>query len=119
MKVFLIDPIAGKVTEHDIPRSGSGFLECSYELLQCSCVTIAQYDEKNVVYCDDEGLLKEREGFFMTPAHPDLICGRALVVGDCDDDGENTETSLTLEDVQKGVSMVKADHLYQILASLR
>lgn len=78
-------------------------------------MTIAQYDEKNVIYCDDEGLLREHEGFLMTPDHPELICGRALVVGDCDDDGENTESNLTLEQVQAGVSMVKADHLYRIL----
>jgi len=115
MRVILVDPVAKTVTEHDIPRSGGGFLEEAYKLTGCSCITVAQYDSDHDVYVDDEGLLKQVEGFVMVPRHPEPLAGKALIVGAVDDEGENTPATVDLDHVKKSVSMINFEHVIRLI----
>lgn len=93
MRAYLIDPAERTLTvvDHD------GKLSSIYELLGCDRVTTAQVaDLGDVVYVDDEGLLKGPTNFFLVEGHPTPLAGKGLVVGTTYD-GDDAEPNVTEE----------------------
>ena len=92
MKAFLIDPAKQTVSEiefygdwREINRLiGSETFDC---------VTIN--GKGDVVFVDDEGLLKGLDRFFSVQGYPEPLVGRGLVLG-CDAEGETVEPAINL-----------------------
>lgn len=90
MRAYLIDPVKHQITEVDY----TGSLYHAYDLLGVSIVEAAQFNTKrDVVYVDEEGLLKQPVDFFCLPAYPQLLAGRGLVVGTTRD-GDDKEPAV-------------------------
>jgi len=79
-----------------------------YKLIECegSPFTLVYIDDHNVIFVDDEGLLKDQRYYFNVEGHPFPIAGIGLVLG-TDAEGETTSTSLTLPDLLAKVSFVE------------
>ena len=70
-----------------------------YGLIGNGCSTFAcpvEFDNGDVLYCDDEGLLKEKvEGCFMFPEWNTPIVGNAVILGS-DDDGQSIDAKTNI-----------------------
>ena len=75
-----------------------------YRLLECSCFTIAGYfDNGDVVYADDEALLKDPKHFIslgVNNGHP--FAGNALIVG-TSNQGETISCESIVQDIKQDV----------------
>ncbi len=96
MRAFLIDPEDRTICEIDF----AGGLDNFYEVLGCSCITVAgPLPNGDDVWVDDEGLLKDPEYFFTIPRYPTPLAGRGLVLS-CDDQGASGPANATLTDLR-------------------
>jgi hypothetical protein len=102
---FLIRPKQRDIVSvlHDV----SNYKEI-YKLIECddSPFTLVYIDDRNVIFVDDEGLLKDARHYFNVEGHPFPIAGIGLVLG-TDPEGETTSTSLSLPELQAKVSFTE------------
>lgn len=99
MKAFLIDPDERSVTEVDY----SGDYRQIYTLIGAECFTAAEFNEfGDVVYVDDEGLMKGPTSFFIIEGYPQPLAGKGLVIG-TDEEGDSQAPSTDLEWLQSNV----------------
>lgn len=63
----------------------------------------------NVLYVDEEGLLKQPNDFILVDGRP--FAGSGLVVGPTDEDGNDTDAQGTLESLCKRVEFVDASNV--------
>ena len=97
MKAYLIDPFEETVTEVDY----DGHLESLYLLLECSIVDAVTCITNDSIFVDDEGLLGvEGQKFFLFPGYPQPLAGKGLFVGPPDEDGNETEPTMPLVEVE-------------------
>jgi len=100
MKAFLIDPFDRNITEIDF----EGNYKKIQELVECDVFTIARPSHDLDVYVDDEGLINGKDqSFFLIDGYPDLLAGKALVLGHTHD-GDSAPAPVTLRQLQDSVT---------------
>lgn len=82
MRAYLIDPVARTVSDVDFDGGPSGI----HRLLDVDCFDCARFDTArgltgDVVYVDDEGLLRPDRAWFWISGYYAPLAGRGLVVG--------------------------------------
>lgn len=98
MRGILIDPFARTVTETD----WTGELHAAYELVGAHPIDVLSLDPLTELILDDEGLLRERQAFFMWGTYPAFLAGKALVAGTTRD-GDWADCQLIVDEVQAQV----------------
>jgi len=93
MKAYLIDPQEREIRQVDY----DGDYKSIYRLLDIELFTVVELNEqRDVVYVDDEGLLKDPVYFFTVEGYGQPLAGKGLVLG-TDGEGETVEPTLSLE----------------------
>lgn len=98
MRGVLIDPYTRTVSEIEI----DGSLAAMQELLQVETVCSVRVSREDILWVDDEGLLKPSIPIFRLGVVPDPLAGRGLVLG-ITSEGENRRTVIPLDFVQDTV----------------
>lgn len=99
MLAILIDPFTETIEVVDY----SGDWQDISTLLECSLFTTIDLSDSDTLYVDDEGLYVEDQRFFNLEGYPQPLAGRGLVLG-YTPDGDSTDSSLTVSQVQDMVS---------------
>jgi hypothetical protein len=104
-KALLVDPANRTVEEVEY----EGYKEIQ-RLLGCRCFALvpsfmAEEEKwKNVTaYCDDEGLFKDRLSFMRLPFYPEPVAGKVLVSGPTDEEGDDTDRTVSAEELRVAV----------------
>ena len=108
MKAILIDVKNQEVkeVEHD------NTIENIYNHVDCRTFTVVKIDKFNVIFVDDEGLLKENLYFSYSALHHLRhfeLAGNGLILG-VDDEGNSVPTTLTVDEVKDKVSWLPANY---------
>lgn len=104
VKAVYIDVVENTITDIEIEPTLSEY----YRLLRCSTIEAVRWAfPDNDLYIDEEGLLKEITCFFTIGPHQ--FAGSALVVGPPDEDGGETSTTLTADEVRKVVKIYQIE----------
>lgn len=101
MRAILIDPFSKSITEVD----HSGDYKQIYQFLQISSpFTSIRLAPREVLFIDDEGLLKDQahQKFFKISAIAQPLAGRGLILG-FNAEGESVGTNLTLSQIKANV----------------
>lgn len=79
MKAYLIDPFEKQITEVE----HNGDYKQIQEFIEADLFTVVRINDfGDVLYVDDEGLLKEEgQAFFLFDGYPQPLAGKALVLG--------------------------------------
>lgn len=101
IRALLIDPAAKAVSELTLPAGG--MLKALYEAIQCDTVDVVYMDHGLCAYVDDEGLFKPDQDFWRLREwqHDTCIAGRAVVVGDPDEDGNDTDCPIGVDELRE------------------
>ena len=99
MLAILIDPFHETIEMVDY----SGDWEDISALIGCSLFTTIDLGDSDTLYVDDEGLYVKNQRFFNLKGYPQPLAGRGLVLG-YTLDGDSTDSSLTVSQVQDMVS---------------
>ena len=110
INALLIDPHAKTITDVTVVK-GSGRLQDLHDLLGCHAVDAMPFVTESpedsppaVLYCDDEGECKDQPGFMIVTLSVTstdgiifrrLVAGKAALFGPIDDNGNDTDTTLT------------------------
>lgn len=101
IKAYYVDPTTNTAKAVDIKPS----LDTYYDMLHCTCIDIVNRGFGRTgktrfdIICDDEGLFVDKPYISAIDERGNaMLVGSLLVVGESDDDGN--ETSLTDEDVR-------------------
>jgi hypothetical protein len=100
MRTVLIDPVARSFTEVDY----NGDYKSIYTHLECDLFDVV-YTDLGDVYVDDEGLLKGPP-----------LAGRGLVFGPVDEDGNSTEATVSIDELEKKVRFMSAPQVLEMFA---
>ncbi len=109
MKGYKIDSINRQVTEVELSsdyRDIYNVVNC--ETFACPYITA----ENDALYCDDEGLLKPVEGFFLLEGYSQPIAGNGLILG-TDDEGDSADARVDLETLKSRVKFMTHSQAYQ------
>lgn len=103
MRGILIDPFTRTISEIET----GGTLAEIYSTLEVELITVVSIGQEDILYIDDEGLLvpKEVQEYFYWRGSNQPYAGRGLILG-TDEEGDNTDTSLTAEDVRRLVTFL-------------
>ncbi len=125
MKAILIDAVEKTVREVEY----DGKLHTLYGYLRCNLVDVVSLphldtgkgDSLNDLFVDDEGLLTatDDDSPFIVFRNNWTFAGSGLIVGQCDEDGNTTETTLTADFVRQHVVFASLGQLRQIGAEPR
>lgn len=98
-KGYLIDPKAKTITH---VRHDTKDYRQIYDLIDCkpSPFTIVHLDDENMIFIDDEGLLKNPRYFFNIAGYPQPLAGKGLVLGS-NPEGETVSATIEYEDLKK------------------
>ena len=102
MKGILINPFDETIKEVSI----LGNLEDIYLLTECSTFDVVSLSEKDDLYVDDEGLLKDNRYFTI---YDKPIAGKSLIMGH-DDEGNSISTTLSLQEIKDVVEWLPEGH---------
>ena len=102
MKGILINPFDETVKEVSI----LGNIEDIYLLTECSTFDVVALSEKDDLYVDDEGLLKDNR-YFTIYGKP--IAGRGLIMSH-DVEGNSVSTTLSLQEIKDVVEWLPEGH---------
>jgi hypothetical protein len=114
-KAILLDATNRKITEVDLPDVGSDgrysdWLEAAYKHLGVR--TIAAWrslPNGDVIYVDDEALLKERNSqtpWFAMHEMGAPVCGNALITGEEGPEGETSSAKSTIQEIEDRTVML-------------
>lgn len=111
-RALFIDSTAGKVTQIEVPFRGHEFLDALYKRIGCDLIEVAtEFPNGDVLYVDEEGLLKEPKHFFDISAHQPFA-GNGVIVGrETDDEG-------TLADCQTALTDLKITFVGPVVAAV-
>ena len=71
-----------------------------YKTMNVDLITVALYiDDNNLMYVDDEGLLKSPKHFFYFEGSYQPFAGNGLILG-LDDNGEDVSTIYSIEEIK-------------------
>jgi hypothetical protein len=109
MKGIFIDVVNQTISYVTI---GNG-IQPIYDTIGCSTFECVDVDNKNTIYCDEEGLLNldSNSKFFKIDNYPQPISGNGLILGFDDETGESTDTSLSVMDL---VTRIRFMDIYQV-----
>jgi hypothetical protein len=108
MKALLIDSKNRLVKQIEI---GEHYTEIS-KAIDCEVFTAPHIMQDNdTLYCDDEGLLKNPENFFLLDSYPQPLAGNGLILG-CDDEGESTDVSISLAELSSRVTFMNVHEAF-------
>ena len=99
MLAILIDPFHETIEMVDY----SGDWQDISALIGCDLFTTINLGDSDTLYVDDEGLYVKNQRFFNLEGYPQPLAGRGLVLG-YTPDGDSTDSSLTVSQVQDMVS---------------
>jgi hypothetical protein len=76
------------------------------KILGYSCMTVGGYlNEHNVLYVDDNGLLKDPTMFIYAPTvYPEMLAGNGVIIG-VNDEGETVDCTVSLKEVSARVAI--------------
>ena len=106
-KGILIDVHNRTITEVEVTKDQEGSqLQSMYKHIKCGIVECVSFNEKNDVWVDEEGLLTLTPDsmFFKIVGYPDFLCGNGLVLGFDEENGDSSDTTLTIDDVKSKVT---------------
>lgn len=106
IQAFFINAKEQTVTQMEIKQD----LQTYYDLIGCRVVDGIYLDAENFCYVDDEGLLKEQEGYFALANFPRPFAGNGIIVG-TDEEGNDVSSKLVLEEVRRNVKFYRPDEL--------
>jgi hypothetical protein len=108
MKALLIDSKNKVVKQIEI---GEHFTEIS-KAIDCETFSAPHIlENEDTMYCDDEGLLKNPQHFFLLDTYPQPIAGNGLILG-CDDEGDSIDVKTTLDELISRVTFMNIDDAY-------
>jgi hypothetical protein len=106
---ILIDPVAERIEY----AAYDGHYTHIYKLLsdpennlEVGTFAVVQVDEKESLYVDDNGLLKNPRYFFIWSSYPQPLAGRGLILG-VNRGGSDVSTKMTLDSVRRMVRFTK------------
>ena len=102
MKGILINPFDETIKEVNI----LGNAEDVYLLTECSTFDVVALSDKDDLYVDDEGLLKDNR-YFTIYGKP--LAGKSLIMGH-DDEGNTVSTNLSLQEIEDVVEWLPEGH---------
>ena len=104
MKAIKIDVVKKEVYEVNIEDT----LEAIYEQIESDMfeVALAIRPQGDVVYVDEEGLLKVSKGWFTIQGQPQPLSGHGLVVGLDHHNGASRDVKVTVDEVRKIVTFM-------------
>ena len=102
MKGILINPFDETIKEVNI----SGNIEDIYLLTECRTFDIVALSDKDDLYVDDEGLLKDNRYFTI---YGKAIAGRGLIMAH-DIEGNSISTILSLQEIEDVVEWLPKGH---------
>ena len=105
MKAILIDVENKEIREVDY----SGDYRDISKMIGCEYFTIVGITCENVIYVDDEGLLKDNKNFFKVDSCSDQLAGNGLILG-VDSTGDTISTILKVSDVEELVGFIDYDN---------
>ena len=86
-------------------------LEDMYREMEVDLVTIGTHiDDKNSIFVDDEGLLKNPEHFFFWEGAHQPFAGNGLILA-ADDEGETISTTITGKEAQEKITFLSYSDL--------
>lgn len=111
MKAIKIDVIKQHVEEIDIEDS----LNSMYAELDCNTFTAPySFANNDVLYVDDEGLLKDWENvkgaFFLKEWNVQPLFGHGLIIG-TNEEGESVDVSTNIEKIRNQIVFFKKDEV--------
>ena len=102
MKAFLIDPEKRTITEVDY----DGHHKSIYKLIGADLFDTVRLSGSDVIFVDDEGLMKNPQHFFKLDGLTSPLAGKGLVLG-TNNRGENISPKLVLlEDLQRWITFI-------------
>lgn len=96
IKNLLIDPVERTVEE--VEREDG--LKSIYALILCDCIDGIQMPNGDIIYVDDEGLMKNHKRFWAIPGFNQFIAGRGLICG-IDEEGNDVDCKTLVEPARK------------------
>ena len=111
MRTVLIDPYERSFTEVDY----DGDYKSIYKHLGCDTFDVV-YTDLGDVFVDDEGLLKGPSKFFYIQGTPQPLAGRGLVFGPVDEDGNSTEATISIDELEKKVRFMSPTQVIEMFA---
>ena len=101
-KAYLIDPEKKTIEAVEL----DGDLKSIYKLLDCDMIAAPiEFDNKDTMFVDDEGLFKEQKGAIKMKDWSYPIVGKVMIIG-CDDEGESVDVKTPIEFFQKEIIWV-------------
>lgn len=109
---YLIDPVERTIIKVEVSPNDLGTY---YRALDCETFTLAAFNDiGDVVFVDDDGLLKGPTSFFLIEGYPQPLAGKGLVLG-TDPEGETIAPTVgfdwLVENVDFGVPMRVGDRV--------
>jgi hypothetical protein len=98
MRAILVDPYKRQITEVDHDGTLSGI----YAAIQVNTICSVRVNNHDILWLDDEGLLKEGVPVFWWGTCEHVLAGRGLVLG-VDDEGETVGARIPLDTVKGDV----------------
>jgi hypothetical protein len=111
MRTILIDPVERSFTEVNY----DGDFRSIYTHLGCDLFDVV-YTDLGDIYVDDEGLLKSPQKFFHIEGLPSPLAGRGLVFGPVDEEGNSTEATVSIDELEKKVRFMSAPQVLEMFA---
>lgn len=105
MRAILIDPVDRSIKEVEL---GDDYREIQRKLSYTDeyvTFTPLELNERNVMYLDDEGLLKAGLRVFQWKGYMSPLAGRGLILGQ-DSEGDSVSTTMTVESIKRKVFFV-------------
>ena len=100
MKALFIDVINETITETTIGNYKEIYQKIAND---CSIFTCpVEFENSDIIYVDDEGLLKEVHGGFMMNGWKYPLIGNAIILG-ADDEGESIDYASDVEEIKKQI----------------
>ena len=109
MKGFIINPVERSVEEVDRPFENLDELQTAVGgYIELAGIIEDQEGNPNVVYCDEEGLLKGPTHFTLIEGFGNPIAGSVLILGSDMESGESSDCTLSLMSVCDKVTYMTA-----------
>jgi hypothetical protein len=109
-KGILIDVLKRSFTEVEV-----GDYKDIQKKVDCRAFDVVEFDKKNDVYVDDEGLLNLTSDtmFFMVDGYPNPLAGNGLILGINTKTGNSVNTTLTVDEVKGKVKFYTMKEIQQ------
>jgi len=106
LRVITIDPYKEKVRGDEYEDDDSFISQCK-KFMECSCITIVNLDEENMLILDDDGLYRDPQRLFhwvsidnrFYAGKHQFYAGKCVIAG-YNEEGDTTSTNLDIRKVE-------------------